>query len=195
MVAAVTKRFGRLDIVDHNAAWTSFRGDTDALGVDLEVWDRVFAVNTRGALHVARAAIPAMLAGGGGAICNITSGAGTIAEVRRVAYGASKAAIGQLTRHLAVAYGRQGIRANAVAPGLILTPSAQAGLGPEQIATIEAANPTGRAGTPRDIANVVVFLCSDAASYINGQTIHVDGGQLIAGRIPPAQGSEGVPGP
>jgi NAD(P)-dependent dehydrogenase (short-subunit alcohol dehydrogenase family) len=175
--------FGGIDAVDHNAAWSHPRLDTDAVGVDLGVWDRVLEIVTRGALLLARAAIPHMAARGGGSIVTISSGTSTIGESTRVAYGVSKAALNQLTRHLAVRYGCDGIRANAIAPGFILTATAAANVPLEAQQRLAAANPTGRLGTPDDIARVVAFLCSDASAYINGQVLHVDGGHQIAGML------------
>jgi NAD(P)-dependent dehydrogenase (short-subunit alcohol dehydrogenase family) len=141
----------------------------------------VLETNTRGALLLARHAIPKMIERGGGSIVNISSGTSTIGESTRVAYGVSKAAINQLTRHLATRYGRHGIRANAIAPGFILTDTATTNV-PEEIRTrLAASNPTRRLGQPIDIARVVAFLLSDAASYVNGQLLHVDGGHQVAG--------------
>jgi len=179
---AVTE-FGGIDCVDHNAAWSHPRLDTDAVGVDLGVWERVIETITRGALLLARAAIPRMAERGGGSIVTISSGTSTIGESTRVAYGVSKAALNQLTRHLAVRYGRDGIRANAIAPGFILTETAAAMVPLDIQRRLTDANPTGRLGTPDDIARVVAFLCSDASSYVNGQVIHVDGGHQIAGMM------------
>ena len=144
---------------------------------------RVIETTTRGALLLARHAIPAMVARGGGSIVTISSGTSTIGESTRVAYGVSKAALNQLTRHLAVRYGRDGIRANAIAPGFILTETAAAQVPADVQARLAEANPTRRLGTPDDIARVVVFLCSDAAAYVNGQVLHVDGGHQIAGMM------------
>jgi NAD(P)-dependent dehydrogenase (short-subunit alcohol dehydrogenase family) len=180
-VEVAAGEFGGIDGVDHNAAWSHPRLDTDAGTIDLGIWERVMETNTRGALLLARLAIPKMLARGGGAIVNISSGTSTIGESTRIAYGVSKAAINQLTRHLAARYGRDGIRANAIAPGFILTPTAEAGVPVEIRERLAASNPTRRLGEPDDIAKVVVFLLSDAASYVNGQVIHVDGGHQIAG--------------
>jgi NAD(P)-dependent dehydrogenase (short-subunit alcohol dehydrogenase family) len=174
---------GGVDCVDHNAAWSHPRLDTDAVGVDLGVWDRVLETVTRGALLLARQAIPHMAERGGGSIVTISSGTSTIGESTRVAYGVSKAALNQLTRHLAVRYGRQGIRANAIAPGFILTATAAANVPEEVQERLAAANPTRRLGTPDDIAKAVVFLCSDASAYVNGQVLHVDGGHQIAGMM------------
>jgi NAD(P)-dependent dehydrogenase (short-subunit alcohol dehydrogenase family) len=182
-VTRAVDEFGGVDCVDHNAAWSHPRLDTDAVGVDLGVWERAIETTTRGALLLARHAIPAMKARGGGSIVTISSGTGTIAESTRVAYGVSKAALNQLTRHLAVRYGRDGIRANAIAPGFILTATAAANVPDEVQQRLADANPTRRLGTPSDIARVVVFLCSDASDYINGQVINVDGGHQIAGMM------------
>ena len=113
----------------------------------------------------------------------ISSGTSTIGESTRVAYGVSKAALNQLTRHLAVRYGCDGIRANAIAPGFILTATAAAHV-PEDIQQrLAEANPLRRLGSPDDIARMVVFLCSEASSYVNGQVLHVDGGHQIAGMM------------
>ena len=175
--------FGTVNAVDHNAAWSHPRLDTDAIGVDLGVWERAIEITTRGALLLARHAIPVMTAGGGGSIVMISSGTSTIGESTRVAYGVSKAALNQLMRHLAVRYGRDGIRANAIAPGFILTETAAAQVPADVQARLAAANPTRRLGTSDDIARVVVFLCSDDAGYVNGQVLHVDGGHQIAGMM------------
>jgi NAD(P)-dependent dehydrogenase (short-subunit alcohol dehydrogenase family) len=182
-VERAVAEFGTVDAVDHNAAWSHPRLDTDAVGVDLGVWERAIEITTRGALLLARHAIPVMAAGGGGSIVTISSGTSTIGESTRVAYGVSKAALNQLTRHLAVRYGRDGIRANAIAPGFILTETAAAQVPSDVQVRLAEANPTRRLGTPDDIARVVVFLCSDDAAYVNGQVLHVDGGHQIAGMM------------
>jgi NAD(P)-dependent dehydrogenase (short-subunit alcohol dehydrogenase family) len=180
-VALAVSEFGGVDGLDHNASWTHPRLDTDAGDIDLGVWARVLETNVRGALLLARHAIPIMIERGGGSIVNISSGTSTIGESTRVAYGVSKAAINQLTRHLATRYGRHGIRANAIAPGFILTETAESNV-PEEIRNrLAASNPTRRLGLPGDIAGVVAFLLGDAAAYVNGQVLHVDGGHQIAG--------------
>ena len=120
---------------------------------------------------------------GGGSIVTISSGTSTIGESTRVAYGVSKAALNQLTRHLAVRYGRDGIRANAIAPGLHPHRDGGGQVPADVQRRLAEANPTRRLGTPDDIARVVVFLCSDAAAYVNGQVLHVDGGHQIAGMM------------
>ena len=182
-VALAVETFGGIDALDHNAAWSHPRLDTDAVGVDLGVWERAIETTTRGALLLARHAVPAMTARGGGSIVTISSGTSTIGESTRVAYGVSKAALNQLTRHLAVRYGRDGIRANAIAPGFILTETAKTQVPADIQHRLADANPMRRLGTPDDIARVVAFLCSDDAAYINGQVLHVDGGHQIAGMM------------
>jgi NAD(P)-dependent dehydrogenase (short-subunit alcohol dehydrogenase family) len=182
-VARAAGEFGGVDCADHNAAWSHPRLDTDAVGVDLGVWDRAIETTTRGALLLARHAVPRMAERGGGSFVTISSGTSTIGESTRVAYGVSKAALNQLTRHLAVRYGRDGIRANAIAPGFILTATAAAQVPADVQRRLAEANPTRRLGTPDDIADVVVFLCSDASRYVNGQVLHVDGGHQIAGMM------------
>jgi NAD(P)-dependent dehydrogenase (short-subunit alcohol dehydrogenase family) len=182
-VDLAVERFGGVDAVDHNAAWSHPRLDTDAVGVDLGVWERAIEITTRGALLLARHAIPVMAARGGGSIVTISSGTSTIGESTRVAYGVAKAALNQLTRHLAVRYGGDGIRANAIAPGFILTATAAANVPGDMQERLAAANPLRRLGTADDIARVVVFLFSEASSYVNGQVIHVDGGHQIAGMM------------
>jgi NAD(P)-dependent dehydrogenase (short-subunit alcohol dehydrogenase family) len=183
LVRAAAETFGGVDCVDHNAAWSHPRLDSDATGVEIGVWDRTIEITTRGALLLARQAIPYMAQRGGGSIVTISSGTSTIGESVRVAYGVSKAALNQLTRHLAVRYGREGIRANAIAPGFILTATAAANVPDDVQQRLAAANPLRRLGTPDDIARVVVFLCSDASNYLNGQVLHVDGGHQIAGMM------------
>ena len=139
--------------------------------------------NATGALVLTRAVLPSMRERGGGAIVYISSGSATIGEHRRVAYGVSKAAIEQLTRHVGARYGRQGIRCNAVAPGFIATDTAARGIPADQRQLLERQNPMGRLGAPEDIARVVGFLLSPDAGFVNGQVLAVDGGLSIAPRL------------
>lgn len=185
-VAAVVTAFGGLDLLDNNAADTSpeaMAGDLDVVSTDLDLWDRIIDVNLRGFVLTCRYAIPAMLERGGGAIVNIASGSGIAGEPDHVAYGCSKAGVIQLTRHLAARWGKEGIRANAVAPGLIVTEKVAA-LGPvfEGFADlIDARTCVTRLGRPDDIAATVAFLLSDDAGYISGQLLQVDGGMFVRG--------------
>ncbi|MDQ6522929.1 SDR family NAD(P)-dependent oxidoreductase [Nocardioides sp. LHD-245] len=172
----VRAEHGRLDVLHNNAAamGLTFR-DPVVTRVDVASWDRTFAVNARGVLLGCKHAIPLMLEDGGGAIVNTTSISGDVGELTMSAYGASKAAVSQLTRAVATQWGRQGIRCNAVAPGLILSPSGEQT--PEPLQEIYRRHVlTPHLGTPDDVARLVAFLASDEARYITAQVLRVDGG-------------------
>jgi NAD(P)-dependent dehydrogenase (short-subunit alcohol dehydrogenase family) len=186
LVELTVSRFGGVDVLDNNAADTSpaaMAGDLDVVTTDLALWDRIFAVNLRGFALTCRYAIPAMLERGGGAIVNIASGSGLSGEPDHVAYGCSKAGVIQLARHVAVRWGKEGIRCNAIAPGLVVTDKVAA-LGEtfQQFAdTIRARVLTPRVGAPADLAAAVAFLLSDDSAYISGQVLSVDGGMFVRG--------------
>jgi NAD(P)-dependent dehydrogenase (short-subunit alcohol dehydrogenase family) len=180
MCQAAVDGFGRLDLLHSNAAdVTIVPRDLDVITMEVEVWDRTMAVNLRGALLGAKHALPHMLAAGGGAIVNTSSDAGQFGDLSRVAYGASKAGIDSLTRYIATIYGKQGVRCNAVSPGVVATPSLAANVPADQIEMFERSTVTPTLGKPDDIAGVVVFLLSDEARFITGQVINVDGGMRM----------------
>jgi NAD(P)-dependent dehydrogenase (short-subunit alcohol dehydrogenase family) len=178
MVDAAVAAYGGLDILHNNAAATRLAATQDwPVGVaDPDVWDEMMRVNLRGAMVAIQAAVPHMIARGGGSIINTASGSGITGDVRNPAYGASKAALISLTRYVATEFGKQGIRCNAISPGFIVIPQKP---GREAVmATMLRHALTPRLGRPEDIAATVVFLASDEAEFITGQNICVDGGML-----------------
>jgi NAD(P)-dependent dehydrogenase (short-subunit alcohol dehydrogenase family) len=176
LIAFAVERFGRLDVVDNNAARQALPGDTLIATMDVELWDSVFAVNARGTMLMCKHAIPAMAANGGGAIVNIASGTATAGDDFASAYACTKAAIITLTRYVATQCAHQGIRCNAISPGLIRTPTLEGAL-PEAARDVFVAHKlAGRLGEPRDIAELVLFLASDRSSFITGQVVAADGG-------------------
>jgi NAD(P)-dependent dehydrogenase (short-subunit alcohol dehydrogenase family) len=178
-VAETVATFGRLDILFNNAALTDLRvqgQDTTATDIPLEVWDQTMRVNVRGMLIGTRFAIPHMAKVGGGSIINTASDSGLAGDIARIAYGTSKGAVITLTKYIAVQHGRQGIRCNAIAPGVIMTE--QMRKLPVLAATIQRHVLTPRLGIPADIAALAAFLAADESAYITGQTIACDGGHL-----------------
>ncbi|MRX48983.1 SDR family oxidoreductase [Paracoccus sp. S-4012] len=177
MVAEATTRFGRIDALVNNAGVALFSrvGQTA-----FEQWREVMETNLDGVFLCTQALIPA-LSETKGAIVNIASISGLRASTLRVAYGTSKAAVIHLTKQHAVELGEHGIRVNCVAPGPVRTKLAMAVHAPEIIAAYYDAIPLNRYGEAREIAEAIVFLCSEAASFITGQTLAVDGGFEAAG--------------
>jgi len=171
--------YGGVDAVHCNgAAIADIASDLDALEVDLGLWDHTLAVNLTGYLLCTRAAVPLMLKRGGGAIVYTSSGAGISGENTRVAYGVSKAGVNALARHVALRWGKQGIRANCVSPGLVLTPPARANAA-DRLDLLLSLTSSPRLGEPEDIAAMVAMLVSPDGEWINGQTYVVDGGMLM----------------
>ena len=142
----------------------------------LQLAEATLAVNLSGPFLCTQAAAPLMAANGGGAVVNITSISGLRASTLRVAYGTSKAGLAQLTKQQAIELAQHGIRVNAVAPGPVDTAMAKAVHSPEIRAAYHDAVPLARYGLESELANAIVFLCSDKASYITGQVLAVDGG-------------------
>ena len=177
-IAAVVKRFGRIDALVNNAGIALFK---PILKTTFREWARVLDVNLSGPFLCTQACAPVMLKNGGGAVVNITSISGLRASSLRVAYGTSKAGLDHLTKQQAAELGNLGIRVNAVAPGPVDTAMARQVHTADIRADYHDAIPLNRYGTEEEIAEAVAFLCSDAASYINGQTLAVDGGFDAAG--------------
>jgi NAD(P)-dependent dehydrogenase (short-subunit alcohol dehydrogenase family) len=181
MIEVAVATFGGLDILHNNAAALGpevLGRDLDIVDMDVEVWDKTMAVNVRGVMLGCKHSIPHMLERGGGSIVSASSCSALFGNVSRIAYGTSKGALISFTKYVATMYGPQGIRCNALAPGLILTPAAQRNLPVEQFAVYQENHLFPRLGDAQDIANAVLFLSSDEGIFINGQTISVDGGLL-----------------
>jgi 3-oxoacyl-[acyl-carrier protein] reductase len=172
MVQQTIEHFGKIDILVNNAGTLVVRPMVEQSEAD---WDRVLDVNLKGVFLCCRQVLPEMIARKRGAIVNIASIAAFHVTVPHVPYAASKAGVVALTRDLAYEVGRLGIRVNAVAPGPIETPMAQI-VSPEQREAMAKSILLGRMGQPEDIGEAVVFLASDAASYITGVTLPVSGG-------------------
>jgi NAD(P)-dependent dehydrogenase (short-subunit alcohol dehydrogenase family) len=178
LVDATIRHFGRLDILHNNAAITAPQlqsRDTTAVDIPFEIWDLTLQVNLKSYMAGCKYALPHMLAQGSGAIINTASGSGSHGDLVRIAYGTSKAGIINLTRYVATQHGRDGIRCNAISPGLILTEAAERTV-PELPRMLAEHVLTPRLGRPEDVAALVAFLASDDAGYINGQNITCDGG-------------------
>jgi len=183
LVGAAVSRFGRLDVLVNNAGIAGSSGRVHEL--DPESWDRTMAVNLRGPFLCAKYALPHLMAAGGGSIVNVASTYGLIGAPLAAAYCASKAGLINLTRQLAVDYGPERVRVNAVCPGYIDTDmgGGRARLEPAlreaaqaRRETNAARQPLGRQAQPEEVARVVVFLASSAASFMTGSIVTVDGG-------------------
>jgi len=166
---------GLVNVVAH-----STDGDSILTDIDPSIFDRVMHVNLRGFMLTCRAAIPAMLHGSGGSIVNIASIRGLLGTPRLVAYSCSKAAIIALTRHIATRWGPDNVRANVIAPGLVVTPMLQKQVdsGDMDGTDLHGGILVPRVGRPQDIAATCAFLLSEDAGYITGQVLTVDGGEL-----------------
>jgi 3alpha(or 20beta)-hydroxysteroid dehydrogenase len=175
LVATAVERFGRLDVLVNNAGIARI---ARLVNTSLADWDTTIAVNQTGVFLGMRAAARAMIAAGnGGSIVNISSIAGMEGMFGSTAYGASKWAVRGMTKIAAKELGKHGVRVNSVHPGFIDTDMlAQGNFGEEDHARLARRAPVGRVGLPEDIANMVVYLCSDAASFVTGQEFVVDGG-------------------
>jgi NAD(P)-dependent dehydrogenase (short-subunit alcohol dehydrogenase family) len=177
LMAATKDAFGRLDIIDNNAGATGMvRYDHPVTELDVAVWDQILAINARAPMMMCKHGIPLMLERGKGAIVNISSGKALAGDHDGMSYAAGKAAVNVITQYVATRYGKKGIRANSVCPGLIVKDSTRAAFPGRALEVYEMNSLVTRLGEPGDIAAAVLFLVSDAAAFINGEIISVDGG-------------------
>ncbi len=178
MIAETVARLGRLDILHNNAALLGpeiAQADRNVEAMQTALWDRTFAVNARGTMIACRAALPHLRASRGN-IVNTVSNLALQGHLIQAAYSASKAAVIQLTRSIAASHGKAGVRCNAVAPGMTMTPALKAAFPPPLRQVVEDETLRDQLGDPQDIAETVAFLASDAARNITGQVLVSDGG-------------------
>jgi NAD(P)-dependent dehydrogenase (short-subunit alcohol dehydrogenase family) len=182
MYAETAKRYGGIDILYNNAG-ISPADDGSILDTELDAWERVQAVNTRGVYLCCKHGIPHLLERGGGSVINVASFVALVgAATSQISYTASKGAVLSLSRELAVQFARQGIRVNALCPGPVETPLLLRIFGDDPAAYERRRIhlPMGRLAKPREIVNAALFLASEESSYVNGATFMVDGGITAA---------------
>ena len=175
IVATAIETFGGLDFYHSNLAGGT-EGDIDALNCPVEVLEKSFAINTKSHFVATQAALPLMLERGGGAMIYTSSGAASGGSPWQVAYPMTKNAIHALARHVASKWGKKGIRANVICPGLVLTEAVKIHMTDEQVDQAKKRIPHTRLGHPDDIAAAIAFLASDDGAWVNGQVWHVNGG-------------------
>ena len=181
MIEEASEKWGRLDIIVNNAYAVGHIERTESAKVPEAVWDLGFDVGLKSMFRAARFAVPHLRRAGGGSIVNMSSVHALLAEPGQLVYETLKAGVISLTRQLAVEYGPDGIRVNAICPGHIVTERIAEGwrAHPETLRFFAEQYPLRRTGQPNDIANAVVFLCSEEASFITGQALVVDGGLSV----------------
>ena len=183
VIAATLERFGRVDRLVNNVGWAEIHRFDE---LDEELWERSWQINVMSAVRALRAALPAMKAQGGGAIVNVASSAGKRPSLSMPEYSVAKAAMLSLSRLVADVHAKDGIRCNAVTPGPTATEAwvGDGGLADQQgnreeiLAKVGAGRPLGRLAEPAEIAAVIVFLCSERASFVTGAAWSADGGTV-----------------
>jgi NAD(P)-dependent dehydrogenase (short-subunit alcohol dehydrogenase family) len=177
VVAFAAERFGGLDVMHNNAAWS---GGGYTHTIEPDVWDQSLRIMLTGVFYGIKAAIPAMLARGGGSIVNTASIEAIVAEIMAAPYNTAKAGMINLSRTVAIEYGRKNIRSNCICPGVVDTPMAALllSIAPKSRAEVEAEHAIGRLIRPEENANVALFLASDESSAVTGAALVVDGGLI-----------------
>jgi len=179
-VASGAKQFGRIDYLANVAGVLWFDRDSSLLDMDMDVWDRVFDINLKSMVYMARATVPHMREAKGGAMVHFSTTQCLRGDpVPQDAYSTAKAGVGALSRSLAMQLAADNIRSNAIYPGLTHTPLQARWDTTEKLAAAAGYVPLGRIGTPRELATAAVFLLSDGASYITGIDLVVDGDLLL----------------
>jgi NAD(P)-dependent dehydrogenase (short-subunit alcohol dehydrogenase family) len=179
MVAAVTGAWGAVSILANVAAVTdrAHQAADGAVGdAEVSVWERTLSVDLIGSMLTAKHVLPLMVGAGRGAVVNVSSNASLFGDATLSAYAAAKAGLNALTRSIAAAYGKQGVRANTVSPAAIAGPSFTANVPSDVAKVMRDQCLLPELGSPADVAEAVVFLCSDRARFITGQLLCVDGG-------------------
>jgi len=175
VVAETIRAYERIDIL-FNGAGILYYGTV--LETDEQAWNRVLSINLTGTYLCCRAVLPHMIRQGGGSIINVASTVGAHdACANAVAYVTSKAGVTLLTKAMAIDHARQGVRINALVPGATDTPMIRNAIAPDALKALAESHPIGRLGRPEELANAVLFLASDDASFVTGSAMYVDGGQ------------------
>ncbi len=176
LVQTAVDEFGALHVMCNHVGGSNPRKDLDLLRLDLDEFDRVMRLNVRSTVIGCQAALPHLIAAGGGSIINTASVAGLSGDFLQVAYGTAKAAVIRLSEYVATQYGKNHVRCNAVAPGAVMTPALRDNVPAEAIEAIRGHNALPFIGVPDDIAQAMLFLASDESRYLTGQLLVVDGG-------------------
>ncbi len=174
LIDTAVETFGGVDILVNNAG---FETDTSPEEVDLETWDAIVETDFRAYWLTAKYAYPHLVESDTGAIVNVSSNHAFSTQPKKFPYSAVKAGIDSMTRSMAVAWGVDGIRVNSVNPGWTMVERIEDSLSDEELAYLDRIHPLGRIGTPEDVANAVLYLVSDLAAFVTGESVVVDGGR------------------